>query len=171
MGHHQAVLLTVVRADRSPSASSLWRRGFINSACACQSHCTLTPLMPLVQVLLLSLLFTGYLVNIAAVWVGLRWAHYLSVFFYGFESLIVNEMSGISLIFSVSPVAYMLASRLQPGCAVKLRLPPHDHALRCEGSWVRPQTGLDACLDVAEHHLPCARSLVHGDESCAGAEV
>ena len=57
--------------------------------------------------LLLSLLFTGYLVNIAAVWVGLRWAHYLSVFFYGFESLIVNEMSGISLIFSVSPVAYM----------------------------------------------------------------
>ncbi len=55
------------------------------------------------QVLLLSLLFTGYLVNIAAVTPVLQWVHYLSVFFFGFESLIVNEMSGISLIFSVSP--------------------------------------------------------------------
>lgn len=54
------------------------------------------------QVLLLSLLFTGYLVNIAAVTPVLQWVHYLSVFFFGFESLIVNEMSGISLIFSVS---------------------------------------------------------------------
>lgn len=52
--------------------------------------------------LLLSLLFTGYLVNIAAVTPVLQWVHYLSVFFFGFESLIVNEMSGISLIFSVS---------------------------------------------------------------------
>ena len=54
------------------------------------------------QVLLLSLLFTGYLVNIAAVTPVLQWVHYLSVFFFGFESLIVNEMSGINLIFSVS---------------------------------------------------------------------
>lgn len=54
------------------------------------------------QVLLLSLLFTGYLVNIAAVTPVLQWVHYLSVFFFGFESLIVNEMSGINLIFTVS---------------------------------------------------------------------
>ena len=53
------------------------------------------------QVLLLSLLFTGYLVNIAAVTPVLQWVHYLSVFFFGFEGLIVNEMSGISLIFAV----------------------------------------------------------------------
>ena len=95
-----------------PFASPLQTKFFFKSACACQSHWTLTPLISLVQVLLLSLLFTGYLVNIAAVWVGLRWAHYLSVFFYGFESLIVNEMSGISLIFSVSPVIYTMALML-----------------------------------------------------------
>lgn len=53
------------------------------------------------QVLLLSLLFTGYLVNIAAVTPVLQWVHYLSVFFFGFESLIVNEMSGINLLFAV----------------------------------------------------------------------
>lgn len=51
------------------------------------------------QVLLLSLLFTGYLVNIAAVTPVLQWVHYLSVFFFGFEALIVNEMSGLNLIF------------------------------------------------------------------------
>lgn len=51
--------------------------------------------------LLLSLLFTGYLVNIAAVTPVLQWVHYLSVFFFGFESLIVNEMSGINLLFAV----------------------------------------------------------------------
>ncbi len=55
------------------------------------------------QVLLLSLLFTGYLVNIAAVTPVLQWVHYLSVFFFGFESLIVNEMSGINLLFAVRP--------------------------------------------------------------------
>lgn len=53
--------------------------------------------------LLLSLLFTGYLVNIAAVTPVLQWVHYLSVFFFGFESLIVNEMSGINLLFAVRP--------------------------------------------------------------------
>ena len=103
--------------------------------------------------LLLSLLFTGYLVNIAAVWVGLRWAHYLSVFFYGFESLIVNEMSGISLIFSVSPVVHMMALRSQSRCAVRRRLPPHDPALQCEGSWLRLLKGPDACPDVTHHHF------------------
>ena len=107
--------LNRLRTDRNAFCIIAFRPGLLqrNSVSACQSHCTLTPLMPLVQVLLLSLLFTGYLVNIAAVWVGLRWAHYLSVFFYGFESLIVNEMSGISLIFSVSPVVYTMTLILQ----------------------------------------------------------
>ena len=99
--------------------------------------------------LLLSLLFTGYLVNIAAVWVGLRWAHYLSVFFYGFESLIVNEMSGISLIFSVSTVAYMMALRLQAACAVRPGRLSCGHALQCDRSWLRLLTGQDACSYAA----------------------
>jgi ABC-type multidrug transport system permease subunit len=68
------------------------------------------------QVLLLSLLFTGYLVNIAAVTPVLQWVHYLSVFFYGFESLIVNEMSGISLIFAVC-----VRPSLQPSAAYRSR--------------------------------------------------
>jgi hypothetical protein len=68
--------------------------------CVCASLLTLSPVAA-AQVLLLSLLFTGYLVNIAAVTPVLQWVHYLSVFFFGFESLIVNEMSGISLIFAV----------------------------------------------------------------------
>lgn len=72
--------------------------------------------------------------NIAAVTPVLQWVHYLSVFFFGFESLIVNEMSGISLIFSVSrPIppplffqtrhlsdntcSYMLWASLDEGCS------------------------------------------------------
>ena len=81
------------------------------------------------QVLLLSLLFTGYLVNIAAVWVGLRWAHYLSVFFYGFESLIVNEMSGISLIFSVCPVVYTWLSDCNLGVLSGQGWNPNGHVM------------------------------------------
>ena len=59
-----------------------------------------------VQVLLLSLLFTGYLVNIAAVTPVLQWVHYLSVFFFGFEGLIVNEMSGLNLVFQVRSLSW-----------------------------------------------------------------
>ena len=58
------------------------------------------------QVLLLSLLFTGYLVNIAAVTPVLQWVHYLSVFFFGFEGLIVNEMSGLNLVFQVRSLSW-----------------------------------------------------------------
>lgn len=51
-------------------------------------------------VLLLSLLFAGFLVNVASITPALRWVHYLSVFFYGFEALTSNELSGISLTFT-----------------------------------------------------------------------
>lgn len=70
----------------------------------------------LCQVLLLSLLFTGYLVNIAAVTPVLQWVHYLSVFFFGFESLIVNEMSGINLIFAVRCSKPMLHHHVDVFC-------------------------------------------------------
>ncbi|KAK9908503.1 hypothetical protein WJX75_008761 [Coccomyxa subellipsoidea] len=63
-------------------------------------------------VLLLSLLFTGYLVNIAAVTPVLQWVHYLSVFFFGFESLIVNEMSGINLLFAAQGVSVTITGDL-----------------------------------------------------------
>ena len=51
-------------------------------------------------VLLLSLLFAGFLVNVASITPALRWVHYGSVFFYGFEALTSNELSGISLTFT-----------------------------------------------------------------------
>jgi len=51
-------------------------------------------------VLLLSLLFAGFLVNVASITPALRWVHYFSVFFYGFEALTSNELSGISLTFT-----------------------------------------------------------------------
>jgi len=51
-------------------------------------------------VLLLSLLFAGFLVNVASITPALRWVHYGSVFFYGFEALTANELSGISLTFT-----------------------------------------------------------------------
>ena len=54
-------------------------------------------------VLLLSLLFAGFLVNTAAITPALRWVHYCSMFFYGFEALIVNEMSGLTLTLAVRP--------------------------------------------------------------------
>jgi ABC-2 type transporter len=55
-------------------------------------------------VLLFSLLFAGFLVDIQSVAAWLRWLHYLSIFFYAFESLLVNELSG--LFFSVSVAGY-----------------------------------------------------------------
>ena len=51
-------------------------------------------------VLLLSLLFAGFLVNVASITPALRWVYYGSVFFYGFEALAANELSGISLTFT-----------------------------------------------------------------------
>lgn len=53
-------------------------------------------------VLLLSMLFAGFLVNTASIAPALQWIHYLSVFFYGFESLTTNEISGTQFTFTVS---------------------------------------------------------------------
>jgi hypothetical protein len=52
-------------------------------------------------VLLLSMLFAGFLVNTASIAPALQWIHYLSVFFYGFESLTTNEISGTQFTFTV----------------------------------------------------------------------
>ena len=51
-------------------------------------------------VLLLSLLFAGFLVNVATITPALAWVHWLSVFFYGFEALTTNELSGVQLTFT-----------------------------------------------------------------------
>ena len=50
----------------------------------------------MVLIILLMLPFTGFLVNVGAMPVVLRWLHYLSVFFYGFQALVVNEVSGLT---------------------------------------------------------------------------
>ena len=51
-------------------------------------------------VLLMSLLFSGFLVNCASITPALRWISNLSVFFYSFSALVSNELSGISLTFT-----------------------------------------------------------------------
>ena len=51
-------------------------------------------------VLLLSLLFAGFLVNVNSITPTLRWVASLSVFRYAFEAMTTNEMSGIELTFA-----------------------------------------------------------------------
>ena len=51
-------------------------------------------------VLLLSLLFAGFLVNVNSITPALRWVASLSVFRYAFEAMTTNEMSGIELTFA-----------------------------------------------------------------------
>ena len=62
--------------------------------------------------LLLSLLFAGYLKDVDTITPVLRWLHYLSVFYYSFESMVVNEVSGLVFQFSVrSPTFHEQESR------------------------------------------------------------
>ena len=51
-------------------------------------------------VLLLSLLFAGFLVNVSSITPTLRWVASLSVFRYAFEAMTTSEMSGIELTFA-----------------------------------------------------------------------
>ena len=51
-------------------------------------------------VLLLSLLFAGFLVNVNSITPTLRWVASLSVFRYAFEAMTTSEMSGIELTFA-----------------------------------------------------------------------
>jgi ABC-type multidrug transport system permease subunit len=44
--------------------------------------------------LLFSLVFTGFLVNVSSIPKALRWLHYLSVFYYAFEAMITGELNG-----------------------------------------------------------------------------
>ena len=50
-------------------------------------------------ILLFSLAFTGFLVNVSSIPAVLRWIHYLSVFFYAFEAMISTELAGMSFTF------------------------------------------------------------------------
>lgn len=43
----------------------------------------------------------GFLVNVSSIPAYLRWIHYLSVFFYAFEAMITNEMTGRTFTFMV----------------------------------------------------------------------
>ena len=112
----------------------------------------------MVLIILLMLPFTGFLVNVGAMPVVLRWLHYLSVFFYGFQALVVNEVSGLTFNLQVCH-----------GC----RDFPHDCAavarqdswsrrtwLRHAKSYIGPSCGLlDICMQTANraHLLALAR--------------
>lgn len=50
-------------------------------------------------ILLFSLAFTGFLVNVSSIPAVLRWIHYLSVFFYAFEAMLSTELAGMSFTF------------------------------------------------------------------------
>jgi len=50
-------------------------------------------------ILLFSLAFTGFLVNVTSIPPVLRWIHYLSVFFYAFEAMLSTELKGQSFTF------------------------------------------------------------------------
>lgn len=50
-------------------------------------------------ILLFSLAFTGFLVNVNSIPAVLRWIHYLSVFFYAFEAMLTTELNGQTYTF------------------------------------------------------------------------
>ena len=50
-----------------------------------------------IVVLLISLLFGGFLANIDTVPVWLGWIRFLSIFYYAFEILFVNELQGLNV--------------------------------------------------------------------------
>lgn len=53
-------------------------------------------------ILLFSLIFTGFLVNVNSIPAVIRWVHYLSVFYYAFEAMVTNEISGRSFRFQAA---------------------------------------------------------------------
>ncbi|KAK2079440.1 hypothetical protein QBZ16_003132 [Prototheca wickerhamii] len=53
-------------------------------------------------IILFSIMFTGFLVNVNSIPTWLRWIHYLSIFFYAFEAMITNEMTGRTFSFQAS---------------------------------------------------------------------
>jgi ABC-2 type transporter len=53
------------------------------------------------MILLLSLLFGGFLENVSTMRSWYAWLHYCSIFFYGFEALMANEFTGLYLNFTV----------------------------------------------------------------------
>eukprot|EP00878_Enallax_costatus_P007470 GHUV01007823.1.p1 GENE.GHUV01007823.1~~GHUV01007823.1.p1 ORF type:complete len:559 (+),score=173.47 GHUV01007823.1:992-2668(+) len=59
-------------------------------------------------VLLLGVLFGGFLANKGSIPVWLRWISYLSIFRYSWEALVINELSGIDLFLSAPGVSLSL---------------------------------------------------------------
>jgi ABC-type multidrug transport system permease subunit len=55
-------------------------------------------------ILLFSLIFTGFLVNVNSIPDWISWIHYLSVFYYAFEAMMTTELSGMKLTFIYTPV-------------------------------------------------------------------
>ena len=87
--------------------------------------------------LLLQLLFAGYFVSVDSITVVLRWLHYLSAFYYGFESLVINEISGLVFAFQVPyPCPPCMGYSLH-SCPLELLLPVFSVRRWKGASWVR----------------------------------
>lgn len=54
-------------------------------------------------ILLFSLAFTGFLVNVNSIPVVIRWIHYLSVFYYAFEGILTTQLNGEEYVFVYYP--------------------------------------------------------------------
>lgn len=74
----------------------------------------------------------GFLVNIDSIPAFLRWIHYLSIFFYAFEAMITNEMTGRTFSFNVSGVG-----RGALPTEWRTAAPPPAHGA-CEGAGCPP---------------------------------
>lgn len=62
-------------------------------------------------ILLIQLLFAGYFKDVQSITPVLRWIRWISAFYYAFESLVINEIAGISFTFTVSSPAPFFAAR------------------------------------------------------------
>lgn len=72
-------------------------------SCLFSSHAAATYLGALIM--LGMLLFSGLLLNLSSVPAALSWLRYLSYYSYGYESLVTNELDGISITISIESVA------------------------------------------------------------------
>jgi hypothetical protein len=105
-------------------------------------------------ILLFSLAFTGFLVNVTSIPEALRWIHYLSVFYYAFEAMLTSELAGRSFTLLYQPVVSCAR------CAVRL------HAcmaarLHAGGGSSRGAGSARACMPRSSREsVPCRRAFL-----------
>eukprot|EP01023_Acetabularia_acetabulum_P022659 TRINITY_DN22265_c0_g1_i1.p2 TRINITY_DN22265_c0_g1~~TRINITY_DN22265_c0_g1_i1.p2 ORF type:complete len:122 (+),score=18.27 TRINITY_DN22265_c0_g1_i1:72-437(+) len=63
----------------------------------------------MMQYLLLFLLVAGFLVATPSIPGVIRWVHYISVFSYAFEILLINEIAGLDLVLTLEGIGSVLS--------------------------------------------------------------